>query len=56
LEWGEWWLLIYYRCGHETRINRVSRGLFDPEAAEQLVLSGYAECLICRSPKPLLAG
>jgi hypothetical protein len=57
LEWGEWWLLIYHRCGHEhtSRINRVTWALFDHQEAEQQVISDYAESIICRPPKPLIA-
>ena len=24
IEWGEWWRLIYYGCGHETRFVRTA--------------------------------
>jgi hypothetical protein len=54
LEWGEWWLLTYYACGHETRINRVSQRLFDPDQVAQLVLSDYAACIICHPPRRLV--
>jgi hypothetical protein len=51
---GEWWLLTYYDCGHETRINRVSQRLFDPDQVEQLVLTDYAACIICHPPRRLV--
>jgi len=46
IEWGEWWRLIYYRCGHETRFVRSAQQLFDIDA-ERLVIANYAECTLC---------
>ena len=51
IEWGEWWKLIYYGCGHETHINRVTRRLFDAADVEQVVLKFYAQCQECSCPR-----
>jgi hypothetical protein len=53
LEWGEHWRLIYYGCGHETRLIRSGHNLFDEEAAERLVVEHYSVCSSCHPPKRL---
>jgi hypothetical protein len=52
LESGEWWRLIYARCGHERRFPRIAHGLFDPPQVEHEVRTLYSECTICARPLP----
>jgi hypothetical protein len=53
IEWGEWWRLVYYGCGHETRFVRSAHRLFDEEAAEQVVIRDYSVCVLCHPPNRL---
>ena len=51
IEWGEWWRLIYYRCGHETRFVRSAHRVVDIDDAERVVIDNYAECTLCHPPR-----
>jgi hypothetical protein len=52
LAWGEWWLLIYAACGHETQFSRTAHRLFEPADVERHVLAYYATCDMCARPWP----
>jgi hypothetical protein len=56
IEWGEWWRLVYYGCGHEARFARSAHRLFDEEAAERVMITDYNTCVMCHPPKRLQAG
>ena len=47
-EHGEWWVLQYHPCGHETWFDRVTHRLFDPSDVEQVVRKFYGDCVLCR--------
>jgi hypothetical protein len=51
IEWREWWRLVYYGCGHETRFVRTAHRLFDDETAERVVIESYSVCGMCHPPK-----
>ena len=46
-EHGEWWMLQYEPCGHETWFDRVTHRLFDPVKVEEVVRKFYADCVLC---------
>jgi hypothetical protein len=39
LAWGEWWLLIYADCSHETMFSRTAHRLFEDAEVERHVLA-----------------
>jgi hypothetical protein len=54
LEWGEWWLLTYADCGHETMFSRTAHRLFEWPEVERVVRKSYAERVICSGPQPAI--
>jgi hypothetical protein len=51
LQWGEWWLLVYSACRHETMFSRTGDSLFEPDEVQAAVLEHYAECTRCHPPR-----
>jgi hypothetical protein len=48
LAWGEWWLLSYADCGHETMFSRTGHGLFEDADVVREVRTYYSDCQACR--------
>jgi hypothetical protein len=45
MQWGDWRRPVYEGCGHETRVNRTGRRLYEPEDVEREVRTYYGELL-----------
>jgi hypothetical protein len=52
LAWGEFWLLIYANCRHETYFSRTGHRLFEDADVEREVRSYYADCQACAPARP----